>query len=150
MKGTFPRSRHVPSRDDAKRCQGRVAPEGRGLDTGARRRCKMARGVEIRCLHQKNKENGRMGGSAAETIHQPRDRLKRQPQEGQHSAAVGGTRDRLPPARGAASPVRDRSRMAENAKRLRLREPGAEGGRQNHLYSKHPPDFSWRTCARPN
>jgi hypothetical protein len=44
-----------------------------------------------------------MGGSEAETIHQPRDRLKGQPQEGQHSAAVfGGTRDRLPPARGAA------------------------------------------------
>jgi len=42
-----------------------------------------------------------MGGSKAETIRQPRDRLKRQPQERQHSAANGGTRDRLPPARGA-------------------------------------------------
>ncbi len=40
---------------------------------------------------------------------QPRDRLKGQPQEGQHSAAdFGGTPDRLPPARG-----RDRSRTAE-------------------------------------
>jgi hypothetical protein len=44
-----------------------------------------------------------MGGSAAETIRQPRDRLKGQPQERQHSAAVGGTRDRLPPARGAVA-----------------------------------------------
>ena len=43
-----------------------------------------------------------MGGSEAETIHQSRERLKGQPQEGQHSAAAfGGTRDRLPPARGA-------------------------------------------------
>jgi hypothetical protein len=32
---------------------------------------------------------------AAETIHQPRDRLTGQPQERQHSAAAGGTRDRL-------------------------------------------------------
>jgi len=45
-----------------------------------------------------------MGESEAETIHQPGDRLTGQPQEGQHSAAsFGGTRDRLPPARGAAS-----------------------------------------------
>ena len=44
----------------------------------------------------------RISRSAAEAIRQPRDRLKRQPQERQHSAAVfGGTRDRLPPARGA-------------------------------------------------
>ena len=52
----------------------------------------------------------RISRSAAEAIRQPRDRLKRQPQERQHSAAVfGGTRDRLPPARGAVSCVRDRS-----------------------------------------
>ena len=38
---------------------------------------------------------------SAETIRQPRDRLRGQPQERQHSAAAGGTRDRLPPARGA-------------------------------------------------
>ena len=42
-----------------------------------------------------------MGGSVAETIRQPRDRLKGQPQERQHSAAAGGTQDRLPPARGS-------------------------------------------------
>jgi hypothetical protein len=42
-----------------------------------------------------------MGGSVAEPIRQPRDRLKGQPQERQHSAAAGGTRDRLPPARGS-------------------------------------------------
>ena len=41
-----------------------------------------------------------MGGSAAETIRQPRDRLRGQPQERQHSAARRGTRDRLPPASG--------------------------------------------------
>ena len=48
-------------------------------------------------LHDK----GRMGESEAQTIRQPRDRLRGQPQERQHSAAGGGTRDRLPPARGA-------------------------------------------------
>lgn len=42
-----------------------------------------------------------MGESEAETIRQPRDRLKEQPQERQHRAAKGGTRDRLLPARGA-------------------------------------------------
>jgi hypothetical protein len=48
-----------------------------------------------------------MGGSAAETIHQPRDRLRGHPQEGQHSAAVfGGTRDRVPPASGSESLAR--------------------------------------------
>jgi hypothetical protein len=44
-----------------------------------------------------------MGGSAAETIRQPRDRLRGQPQEREHSDAAGGTRDRLPPARGSIS-----------------------------------------------
>jgi hypothetical protein len=41
---------------------------------------------------------GVWAGAEAETIRQPRDRLKGQPQERQHSAAEGGTRDRLPPA----------------------------------------------------
>ncbi len=40
-------------------------------------------------------------GRIAEPIRQPRDRLMGQPQERQHSAALGGTRDRLPSARGA-------------------------------------------------
>jgi hypothetical protein len=38
-----------------------------------------------------------MGGAPAETTRGSRDRLKGQPQERQHSAAEGGTRDRLPP-----------------------------------------------------
>jgi len=41
-----------------------------------------------------------MDRSGAQAIRQPRDRLKGQPQERQHSAAKGGTRDRLPPASG--------------------------------------------------
>jgi hypothetical protein len=44
---------------------------------------------------------GVWAGASAETIRQPRDRIKGQPQERQHSAAAGGTRDRLPPARGS-------------------------------------------------
>src|ERR1700704_4961000 len=39
-----------------------------------------------------------MGEAPAETTRGSRDRLKGQPQERQHSAAEGGTRDRLPPA----------------------------------------------------
>jgi hypothetical protein len=39
-----------------------------------------------------------MGAARAETTRGSRDRLKGQPQERQHSAAEGGTRDRLPPA----------------------------------------------------
>ena len=39
-----------------------------------------------------------MGGPPAETTRASRDRLKGQPQEGQHSAAAGGTRDLLHPA----------------------------------------------------
>jgi len=39
-----------------------------------------------------------MGGAPAETTRGSRDRLKGQPQERQHSAVEGGTRDRLPPA----------------------------------------------------
>jgi hypothetical protein len=38
----------------------------------------------------------------SETIRQPGDRLTGQPQERQHSDAEGGTRNRLPPAKGAA------------------------------------------------
>jgi hypothetical protein len=62
-----------------------------------------------------------MGESEAKPIRQPRDRLKGQPQERQHSAAEGGTRDRLPPARGAlsregASPDgRDAARLGERS-----------------------------------
>jgi hypothetical protein len=39
-----------------------------------------------------------MGGAPAETTRGSRDRSKGQLQERQHSAAEGGTRDRLPPA----------------------------------------------------
>jgi hypothetical protein len=39
-----------------------------------------------------------MGGAPAETTRGSRDRLNGQPLERQHSAAEGGTRDRLPPA----------------------------------------------------
>jgi hypothetical protein len=42
-----------------------------------------------------------MGRSEAQVIRQPRDRLTKQPQERQHSAAAGGTRDRLRPASGS-------------------------------------------------
>lgn len=45
----------------------------------------------------------RMGRSQAQVIRRRRDRLKGQPQECQHSAAAGGTRDRLPPARRSLS-----------------------------------------------
>jgi hypothetical protein len=45
-------------------------------------------------------------GHNSEPIRQPRDRLTGQPQERQHSAAEGGTRDRLPPARGVSEPAR--------------------------------------------
>jgi hypothetical protein len=37
---------------------------------------------------------------------QPRDRLKGHPQEREHSDAAGGTRDRVPPARGSESHAR--------------------------------------------
>jgi len=57
------------------------------------------RGDRLRCVPLLCK-NGRMGESEAQTIRQPGDRLRGQPQERQHSAAEGGTRDRLPPARG--------------------------------------------------
>jgi hypothetical protein len=58
-----------------------------------------------------------MGGSAAEAIRQPRDRMKGHPQEHQHSARVArsksegdaGMRDRVPPARGTLSYVREGS-----------------------------------------
>jgi hypothetical protein len=43
----------------------------------------------------------RVGRSEAETILQPRGRTERAPEERRHSAANGGTRDRLPPARRA-------------------------------------------------
>jgi len=54
-----------------------------------------------------------MSVTEAETIRQPRDRLIGQPQERQHCAAEGGTRDRLPPGEGCRIRVMDRSRTAE-------------------------------------
>jgi len=45
------------------------------------------------------KRNGVSGGAPATTTRRRRDRLKGHPQERQHSAANGGTRDRVPPAR---------------------------------------------------
>ena len=69
-----------------------------------------------------------MGGSAAETIRQPRDRLKGQPQERQHTAA--SWRDAGPTGPGEGCRIccaKDRHRMAETPLRLgaRLRlEPG--------------------------
>jgi hypothetical protein len=52
------------------------------------------------------REKKRMGGAQAETTRGSRDRLKGQPQEGQHSAAEGRTRDRLPPASGSRATSR--------------------------------------------
>jgi hypothetical protein len=46
------------------------------------------------------KKHGRISQSAAQAIRQPRDRLRGQPQERQHSDGKAGTRGRLPPARG--------------------------------------------------
>jgi len=74
----------------------------------------------------------RISRSAAKAIRQPRDRLKRQPQERQHSAAVfGGTRDRLPPGEGCrTSCVRDRSPSGPKPPLggFGSREPDPEGG----------------------
>ena len=79
----------------------------------------------------------RISRSEAKAIRQPRDRLKRQPQERQHSAAVfGGTRDRLPPARGAV-PLASWDRSPSGPKPplggFGSREPGPEGGRPTGL-----------------
>ncbi|SDR63749.1 hypothetical protein SAMN05519103_08993 [Rhizobiales bacterium GAS113] len=43
-----------------------------------------------RSRDRREDENGHMGGSEAETIRQPRDRLRGQPQERQHSDAAEG------------------------------------------------------------
>jgi len=59
-------------------------------------------------LHPCPREGGALSRSTEKTISEsasgairgPRDRLRGQPQERQHSAAEGGTRDRLPPASG--------------------------------------------------
>ena len=51
----------------------------------------------------------RMGGSAAETIRQPRDRLKGQPQERQHSAAAQAGRGTDCPRRGVQYFLREGS-----------------------------------------
>jgi hypothetical protein len=45
-----------------------------------------------RVLRKTKMKMGHMGGSTAETIRQPRDRLTAQPQEREHSDAEGGTR----------------------------------------------------------
>lgn len=45
-------------------------------------------------------------GKIGEAVRQPRDRLTGQPQERHHSAALGGTRVRLPPAKGSTKPAR--------------------------------------------
>src|ERR1700730_6217393 len=66
---------------------------------------------EGKSSEQNQKKNGRMGGSEAETIRQPRDRLKGHPQEREHSDAGGGTQDRVP-RRGVPLCVRDGSHMA--------------------------------------
>ncbi len=54
-------------------------------------------------------------GRAKRTIRQPRDRLKGQPQEREHSDAAGGTRDRLPPARGSTVAAAIVTRMGGDA-----------------------------------
>jgi hypothetical protein len=61
--------------------------------------------------------------SASGDIRQPLDRSTGQPQERQHSAAVGGTRDRLPPASGSielSSITSGRSLAGFKANRLPL------------------------------
>ena len=55
-----------------------------------------ARGAEPHSSSIQKKK--RLGEATAKITRVSRDRLKRQPQERQHSAAEGGTRDRLPPA----------------------------------------------------
>ena len=111
--------------------------------------------------------NWRMSRSAAETIRQPRDRLKGQPQERQHSAAVGGTRDRPPPARGTIiSCARDRSpkgrdptsrvrylrgsaRESPGRQRRTRPPPGMLGNFHRSTYAKNVPmcgDKDWLAC----
>jgi hypothetical protein len=70
-----------------------AAPFGVALTGAWIRRAKISQ-----LLSQENCKDGCMCGIEAETIHQPRDRLKGQLQERQHSAAESGTRDRRPPA----------------------------------------------------
>ena len=79
----------------------RFLPEGLGLDGQGAAGPDFENSSQPKAVTEQN--NGRMGGSEAETIRQPRDRLKGQPQERQHSAAEGGTRDRPPPARGSCA-----------------------------------------------
>ena len=88
------------------------------------------------------------GRSEAETIRQPRDRLKGQPQERQHSAAA--RRDAGPTAPGEGC-CRLRhgmeARRAETPLRLRAlaRQPGPAGGRQ----TKAPRQTRELRSARP-
>ena len=71
---------------------------------------------------------------------QPRDRLKGHSQEGQHSAAEGGTRDRVPPASGTIpSRARDRHRRQRRAAARGAQhvEPGPPLWRTRQFRSRH-------------
>jgi len=75
-----------------------------------------------------------MGESEAKTIRQPRDRLKGQPQEREHSDAAGGTRDRLPPARGADCLARGiEARRVESRFGSTRESPTGSAGRASYL-----------------
>lgn len=56
---------------------------------------------------------GHTGGRAAETVRQPQGRLRGQLQRVSIAPPLGGTRDRLPPARGAVSASGIEAGMAE-------------------------------------
>ena len=88
--------------------------------------------------------NGVWAGATAETIRQPQDRSKGHPQERQHSAAAGGTRDRVPPARGAvcASGMDAACRNRRFAGSVTTARPGGHGTR---VHNAGP----W-WCQRPN
>jgi hypothetical protein len=79
-------------------------------------------------------QNGRMGGSEAETIRQRRDRLKGHPQERQHRAPSSAKSGTECPRRGV--PYRRQGWMPGRAetpvvcfRRLRSRQPDVEGRR---------------------
>ena len=80
----------------------------------------------------------RISRSEAKAIRQPRDRLKWQPQERQHSAAVfGGTRDRLPPARGAVSCVMGSKPVRAETASWRVRFTRARPRRGTPVFAFH-------------
>src|SRR5258706_373829 len=78
------------------RIRGKRSAEEPGDPSGHGRRFTLAREGQRPIVLKRKKK--RMGEAPAETTRGSRDRLKGQPQERQHSAAEGGTRDRLPPA----------------------------------------------------